>query len=346
MIDLINLKNIFAVQLPKMPRDYIVRLVLNRKHRSLCLVRKSDDRVVGGICYRPFKTQGFCEVVFCAITESEQVKGYGRATMNELKEQVKIDATELEYPVPTRYFLTYADNHATTFFRKQGFSDKISQPRTNYLGFIKDYDGGTLMECCINPLLNYRRVNQIVSAQKNTVYKKVKTLSKSHVRHEGLKNLTLPDGKKQSVEIGKIPGVLEAGWKPSLHAYPTRGPSNVVDASNMTPLSDLQAKLGAVWKAVRNLKDSWPFHKPVDRAVVPDYYKIISEPMDLTTMNKRLGQGYYRDKEMFIYDFFLIVNNCKGYNSPNTVYYRSAQIIQENFITLMHTFGMPVNQQN
>jgi negative regulator of sigma E activity len=38
---------------------------------------------------------------------------------------------------------------------------------------------------------------------------------------------------------------------------------------------ELQAKLGAVLKNCKNLKDSWPFHRAVDAKLVPDYYNII-----------------------------------------------------------------------
>lgn len=36
-IHLVELKNIFAKQLPKMPKEYIVRLVFDRRHRSMAL---------------------------------------------------------------------------------------------------------------------------------------------------------------------------------------------------------------------------------------------------------------------------------------------------------------------
>jgi histone acetyltransferase len=35
--------------------------------------------------FRPFKSQKFAEIVFLAITTSEQVKGYGTRLMNKLK---------------------------------------------------------------------------------------------------------------------------------------------------------------------------------------------------------------------------------------------------------------------
>jgi histone acetyltransferase len=69
---LVNLKNIFSLQLPKMPKEYIVRLVLDRKHKAMCILK--NGRVIGGISFRPFGPQRFAEIVFCAITSSEQVR--------------------------------------------------------------------------------------------------------------------------------------------------------------------------------------------------------------------------------------------------------------------------------
>ena len=106
MMSLIGLKNIFSAQLPKMPKEYIVRLVLDRNHRSMCIIKRTaggHKRVIGGITFRPFASQSFAEIVFCAITSTEQVKGYGTRLMNQLKEHVKTEGVE--------YFLTYADNY-------------------------------------------------------------------------------------------------------------------------------------------------------------------------------------------------------------------------------------------
>lgn len=37
----------------------------------------------------------------------------------------------------------------------QGFTREITLPRERWVGYIKDYDGGTLMECIIYPKLPY-----------------------------------------------------------------------------------------------------------------------------------------------------------------------------------------------
>jgi len=110
MIWLVGLKNIFARQLPNMPKEYIVRLVMDRTHKSMMVIR--NNIVVGGITYRPYASQRFGEIAFCAITADEQVKGYGTRLMNHLKQHAR-DTDGLTH------FLTYADNNAVGYFVKQ-----------------------------------------------------------------------------------------------------------------------------------------------------------------------------------------------------------------------------------
>ena len=51
------------------------------------------------------------------------------------------------------YFLTYADNNAIEYFRKQGFQKQPTPPRfmpeTRWKGYIKDYNGSTMMQCIV-----------------------------------------------------------------------------------------------------------------------------------------------------------------------------------------------------
>ena len=54
------LKNIFSKQLPKMPKEYIVRLVFDRRHYSMAILYQ--NKVIGGICYRPYYEQRFAEI--------------------------------------------------------------------------------------------------------------------------------------------------------------------------------------------------------------------------------------------------------------------------------------------
>lgn len=103
-IVLTGLKNLFQKQLPKMPKDYIARLVYDGTHLSIAIV-KAPLEVIGGITYREFRNHKFAEIVFCAISSDQQVKGYGAHLMAHLKDYVKATSVVM-------HFLTYSDNFA------------------------------------------------------------------------------------------------------------------------------------------------------------------------------------------------------------------------------------------
>lgn len=50
MKKLIDLKNIFSKQLPKMPKEYIARLLFDSKHESI-VIKDESDELFGGVCY-------------------------------------------------------------------------------------------------------------------------------------------------------------------------------------------------------------------------------------------------------------------------------------------------------
>lgn len=72
-IVLTGLKTLFQRQLPKMPREYIARLVYDSNSKCLAIIKRGL-KVVGGICYRPFDHRGFAEIVFFATNSADQEK--------------------------------------------------------------------------------------------------------------------------------------------------------------------------------------------------------------------------------------------------------------------------------
>lgn len=310
LIVLTGLMNIFQKQLPKMPREYILRLVYDRSHLSMAVVRKPLT-VVGGITYRPFDSRGFAEIVFCAISSTEQVRGYGAHLMNHLKDYVRATS-------PIKYFLTYADNYAIGYFKKQGFTKEITLPKNIWMGYIKDYEGGTLMQCSMLPSrMRYLDSGKILLLQKAAIEKKIKMRSKSHVVRPGLqvfKNAA-PGFKLLAKDI---PGLLESGWleeMDKLAQKPKRGPHyNFM----VTLLSELT-----------NHPLAWPFAIPVNKEEVGDYYDVIKEPMDLSTMEQKLENDKYETFDQFLYDCKLIFNNCRSYNAESTTYFKNATKLEK-----------------
>uniref|UniRef100_A0AAY4EQK9 Transcription initiation factor TFIID subunit n=1 Tax=Denticeps clupeoides TaxID=299321 RepID=A0AAY4EQK9_9TELE len=70
--------------------------------------------------------------------------------------------------------------------------------------------------------------------------------------------------------------------------------------------------------------ESWPFHHPVNKKFVPDYYKVIANPMDLENIRKNISKHKYQNREVFLSDISLIHLNSVKYNGPDSPYTRTA----------------------
>lgn len=271
MLWLLGLQSVFAHQLPGMPKTYITQLVFDGKHKTLALVK--DGRPIGGICFRSFKSQGFIEIVFCAVTSSQQVKGYGTHLMNHLKDYSNQQGI--------RHFLTFADEFAIGYFKKQGFSKEIKIPRNIYSGFIKEYEGATLMHCELHSELVYTQFSSVIRKQKEIVKELIlqrqQEISKVHP------GLTCFKEGIRTIPIESIPGLRDIGWKSVPRAL--RQSRSLEETEDFEKLA---LHFGAVLNAVRQHQSSWPFLKPVSVDDVPDYYDHIKYPMDLKTMCERL----------------------------------------------------------
>jgi len=316
---LIGLQNMFSYQLPRMPKEYITRLVFDPKHRTLVLIK--DGRPIGGICFRMFPLQNFTEVVFCAVSSNEQVKGYGTHMMSHLKDyHTKHNILHL---------LTYADEFAIGYFKKQGFSKEIKLPKTEYVGFIKDYEGATLMHCPLNERIPYREFSMVIKKQKEIVRRLIVE------KHEDIKRVRsgltcFKDGVKE-IPISSIPGIEETGWK-----LLQRDREDVELGKG-----EHHEALDNVLTAVQNHASAWPFQKPVSKLEAADYYDVIKFPMDLQTVRSRLVEGYYSTRSLFVADMSRIFANCRTYNGPNTEYYRCAGIVERFFKGKMKEYYIP-----
>nr|XP_043635514.1 histone acetyltransferase GCN5 [Erigeron canadensis] len=322
MIWLIGLKNIFARQLPNMPKEYIVRLVMDRGHKSVMVIRRNT--VMGGITYRPYVSQKFGEIAFCAITSDEQVKGYGTRLMNHLKRHAR-DVDGLTH------FLTYADNNAVGYFNKQGFTKDIFLERERWHGYIKDYDGGILMECKIDPKLPYTDLSTMIHRQRQAIDEKIRELSNCHIVYPGIDFQKKESGiPKRVCKLEEIPGLREAGWSPDQWGHSL---IKFVNASpDGTPKPKLTGFMRSILKAMHDHADAWPFKEPVDVRDVPDYYDIIRDPMDLKTMSKRVdSEQYYVTLEMFVADAKRMFANARTYNSPETIYFKCSTRLESFF---------------
>jgi Bromodomain len=58
------------------------------------------------------------------------------------------------------------------------------------------------------------------------------------------------------------------------------------------------------------------FSVPVPREEFPEYYEQIKNPMDYSTMKRKLENGEYRSAQAMQKDFVLILQNCRDFNDP------------------------------
>ena len=71
----------------------------------------------------------------------------------------------------------------------------------------------------------------------------------------------------------------------------------------------------------------FPFYKPVDPIAlnIPAYFDVITDPMDLSTVKKKLDQSEYETCEEFEADVRLIFDNCFQFNPPGSDVFLMAQ---------------------
>ena len=125
---LLELKKIIAKQLASMTKEYIIKILFDIEHYSFVLVDE-EKVVLGGACFKLFKDKPFIELVFLAVSPTQQSRGCGKDLILKLKEiAIRCDKAHI---------ITYADNYACEFFKKQGFLREISLEKWKWEGFIK-----------------------------------------------------------------------------------------------------------------------------------------------------------------------------------------------------------------
>lgn len=67
-------------------------------------------------------------------------------------------------------------------------------------------------------------------------------------------------------------------------------------------------------------KHAWLFKEPVDPEAlgIPDYFKVVKNPMDFSTIKAKLAGNKYLRVEEFLEDLNLTFDNCFLYNGENT----------------------------
>lgn len=105
-------------------------------------------------------------------------------------------------------------------------------------------------------------------------------------------------------------------------------PGTPVDCSSGLPLPDKKT-LELILDKLQKKDIYGVYAEPVDPEELPDYHEVIKNPMDFSTVRKKLGSDKYVTFEQFEHDVFLICENAMQYNSSDTIYFKQAFSIQE-----------------
>lgn len=332
-------RNIIQKQLPKMPKEYIFKVLMSEVHRNIMIFYKKV--LIGGLCYRPFFDQGFAEIVFLAVDADKQIQGFGSFLMDfykehfkleiyrftkNLKENTKInsvlpiydpnlsvidsnyDYTNPSYKIQKHplYIMTYADNYAIGFFKKQGFSSIITFK--NWIGYIKDYEGGTLVQNKILWKINYIRKSEFIEKGRQELIQKISNISEFNILRTPIKVNNIFD----------VPGFKEAKLTKEMLMEEEKG--SYLKKIFMYITSDLKSDT-----------HSWPFLEPVKKEEVTDYYLIIKEPMDLRTLTENIKNDKYSAWDEYEKDVMKIFRNCNIYNRPNSQYCKCSDALENRF---------------
>lgn len=121
------------------------------------------------------------------------------------------------------------------------------------------------------------------------------------------------------VQPSCVPGLATSGWTPEMDVIsrrPRRGPHHGLLRSILVELT--------------NHGSAWPFLRPVNADEVPDYYSVITEPMDLATMEGKLEANQYAQDGLdgLVKDAQRVFDNCRAYNPKNSPYAKCADKLE------------------
>lgn len=83
------------------------------------------------------------------------------------------------------------------------------------------------------------------------------------------------------------------------------------------------------------------FLEPVDPEDAPGYYDVIDQPMDFSTIKKKLESGQYRDITEFHEDMMLVKRNCQTYNPAD---HEASQDCEEVFAFYLQEYNRLVEK--
>ncbi|XP_064419383.1 histone acetyltransferase p300 isoform X2 [Latimeria chalumnae] len=117
---------------------------------------------------------------------------------------------------------------------------------------------------------------------------------------------------------------------PATHSSPASGQSR---KKIFKPEELRQALMPTLEALYRQDPESLPFRQPVDPQLlgIPDYFDIVKNPMDLSTIKRKLDTGQYQEPWQYVDDIWLMFNNAWLYNRKTSRVYKYCSKLAEVF---------------
>lgn len=141
-----------------------------------------------------------------------------------------------------------------------------------------------------------------------------------------VKNSTIYNGK-QSEYTKAAEGMLDVAMAEfSRHEEKLQTLEEKINpAANKSTQNQFNLILISSVDAMIKVSNSQAFHIPVNAKVAPDYYQVISTPMDISTLRKNLEKNKYKSRTEFLKDVTLIFENSQQYNGADSLYTKKAE---------------------
>ncbi|XP_063225163.1 protein polybromo-1 isoform X3 [Bacillus rossius redtenbacheri] len=87
------------------------------------------------------------------------------------------------------------------------------------------------------------------------------------------------------------------------------------------------------------------FMEKPSKKLYPDYFQVITEPIDMLTIQANINAEKYNSEEEIISDFKLMFNNCRQYNEEGSMIYEDANKLEHVLMEKLKELG-PLNDLN